>query len=236
MESNWEEPIMHSNDCEKKISYTFTDKSLLHCALTHRSFNTDVHNERLEFLGDAILNMIISELLFEQYPEASEGELSIARIFCIQGQHLTMLARKLNLQEFITIAAYFDRNNLQDSILENTLESIIAAIYLDSDFYCCKEWLQQLYQPWLNNPISTLLKKDSKSSLQEYCQAKKIPLPRYTLLKKMGLEHSQTFVIQCQVKNCLSDGQGSSIRQAEQAAAKNCIQQLSQKKQTENTL
>jgi ribonuclease-3 len=206
-----------------KLGYSFKNLDLLALALSHRSVDGP-HNERLEFLGDAVLGLSIAETLYQKFPQANEGELSRLRSSLVKGETLSALALELNLGDYLRLGSGelksggFRRN----SILEDAVEAIIGAIYLDSDFVSAKavvlEWFKSRIQV-LN--LSDSL-RDSKSRLQEYLQAKGQRLPVYELIKAEGPDHAQMFTVACHVKDLdlSAEAKGISRRQAEQDAAK----------------
>lgn len=205
-----------------RLSYSFKDEALLKQALTHRSFSAH-NNERLEFLGDSILNFAIGEKLFSQFCTANEGQLSRLRAKMVRQSTLAEVARDLKLGQDLILgigelkSGGFER----DSILSDTLEAIIGAMYLDSGL----EYVQEHVVSWFDSRLAKLSLeqplKDAKSRLQEYLQGKQIPLPIYTVSQITGQSHEQVFYIECQC-DLFSDqikGQGSSRRIAEQNAA-----------------
>lgn len=215
---------------EKQLGYQFRKTELLTAALSHRSVSGAANNERLEFLGDSVLNFIIAEALYCQRPKAAEGELSRLRSKLVKQEMLARLARSLYLSDFLRLGGGEVKTGGQhrDSILADAFEAIVAAIYLDSDFETCKIRVLYWYQNYLENlPVDTQL-KDPKSRLQEYCQAYQYPLPEYTVLDITGADHDQKFNVSCQIHilNIYGIGIGSSRRRAEQAAAEQCLEQI----------
>ncbi len=210
------------NQLERKINYHFKNSALLRRALTHRSVHSE-HNERLEFLGDAILNFTIGEALFIKKPHAKEGELSRYRALLVCGESLAQVALELNVSDYLILgpgelrAGGFRRK----SILADTLEAIIAAIYLDSDILTCQKLILEWFEARICAVSDIKAKKDPKSTLQEYVQAKKLALPKYKILKTTGADHDQTFHVECSVGDFdkITIGEGSTRRVAEQVAA-----------------
>lgn len=208
----------------QKLAYTFTDVDLLKAALTHRSVRAD-NNERLEFLGDAIVNFIIAEALFQQFPHVQEGALSRMRANLVNGETLAELAHELALNEFVRLGPgeLKSGGHQRASILANAMEAVIAAIYRDSDMATCREHVLKWYASRLAEVEADKVKKDAKTCLQEYLQARKLNLPQYTVIEVAGEAHQQIFTVSCAVPDSRlpnTQGQGSSRRRAEQEAAK----------------
>jgi ribonuclease III len=209
--------------------YAFRDPGLLAQALTHRSAGAR-HNERLEFLGDALVGMIVAEALYLHWPKADEGAMTRARAELVRESSLAQLARGFDLGPRITLGPGEMKSggHRRDSILSDTLEALVAAIYLDGGFDACR----QAVLPWFERTILELpagrIGKDPKTRLQEWLQARQRPLPVYELLGESGDEHAKVFRVRCAtVEPALAgDGEGSSRRVAEQAAAAAVIEQL----------
>lgn len=212
-----------------QLGYEFSKARLIENALTHRSAGSN-NNERLEFLGDAMLNFVIAAELYERFPKATEGELSRLRASLVKQDTLASLARQLNLGEFLTLGSGELKSGGQrrDSILADALEAIFGAVYLDSGLDACRELITRLYEDLLRTlPAATEL-KDPKTQLQEYLQSKKFPLPVYQLVEVNGEAHAQTFSIECRVAEleAATRGVGHSRRQAEQDAARKALDAL----------
>lgn len=212
----------------ERIDYQFRDKQLLEHALRHRS-SGDFNNERLEFLGDAILSFIIAEALFQHHPLAREGELSRMRSNLVSGVHLAELAKKLELGSYIKLGPGELKSGGQqrDSILSDALEALIGAIYLDSNIETCRNCVFKWYGTRLEELSKMHPAKDAKSHLQEWVQAHKFPLPTYTATVS-GKPHEQTFVVICEVPGLshVASGTSTSRRKAEQLAAHNYLDLL----------
>lgn len=210
----------------QKIGYQFKDESLLAMAITHRSFSAN-NNERIEFLGDSLLNMIIAEALYKRFPNLREGELSRIRALLVSGKTLAELANEFNLGVFLRLGAG-EKNtggHRRNSTLADAVEALIGAIYLESGFDVCRERVLSWFEARIAvlNPESS--HKDAKTRLQEFLQARKLPLPDYQLLDTEGADHQQTFIVSCSVsllKSTIS-ASGSSRRKAEQAAAEKVL-------------
>ena len=207
---------------ERKLGYTFKDQSLMTLALTHRSY-AGRNNERLEFLGDAILNFVAGEALFARFPQAREGQLSRLRARLVKGETLALLARGFELGEYLRLGSGELKSGgfRRESILADALEALIGAIYLD----CGMEAARERVLAWLANELEGLTlvdtNKDPKTRLQEFLQSRACELPRYEVVDIQGEPHCRTFFVECQVTllNDKTQGQGASRRIAEQLAA-----------------
>ena len=209
------------------LGYVFQQPDLLEEALTHRSISSR-NNERLEFLGDALLNLIVAEYLFQQYPQASEGEMSRLRASLVKGETLAELARSLNLGDWLRMGQSELKSGSfrRESVLSDTLEAIFAAVYLDSSFAACRDLILRLYRDWLSGLASASELKDPKTRLQEYLQARQQPLPIYNVLEIRGEPHTQSFVVECVAAAARTTALGSSRRKAEQEAARQALEQI----------
>lgn len=215
---------------ETIIGYVFKDRSFLDRALAHRSYGKD-NNERMEFLGDSILNFVVAENLFERFPLAVEGELSRLRAAIVKGETLAKISRDLDLGSYLLLGSgeLKSGGTHRTSILADVVEAIIAAIYLDGGMEACRAQILTWFQQELDRVSPDKIMKDPKSLLQEYLQARQLPLPDYVLVKTLGKEHEQTFVVECRTV-LLQDpiaGESSSRRKAEQQAAENVLKELS---------
>lgn len=228
LDNGLDEKFMDLDNLIKKLNYQFKNSALLKAALTHRSVPGN-NNERLEFLGDSVLNCVIASVLYERFPKAKEGELSRLRASLVKGETLAKLAQEFELSHYLRLGAGEIRSGgaQRESILADALEAVIGAIYLDSTFDNCKELVLSWFEPRLN-AVASIDLKDPKTELQEYLQAKKYPLPIYTIISITGEPHAQFFNIQCRVAdlNLSSEGHGRSRRKAEQEAAKNLLELL----------
>lgn len=204
------------------IGYTFADEGLLDQALSHRSFSRK-NNERLEFLGDAILNCTIAQALFDRFPQAKEGQMSRLRAHLVKGDTLAELGREFNLGDFLKLGSGELKSGgyRRDSILADTVEAIIGAISKDADLETSQQVLLTWYEERLGNLDLAENIKDSKTRLQEYLQARRHALPEYVVSQITGEAHEQKFTVHCKVE--LLDkplkGVGSSRRMAEQESA-----------------
>lgn len=207
---------------ERQLGHTFQDQDLMLLALTHRSF-AGRNNERLEFLGDAILNFVAGEALFERFPLAREGQLSRLRARLVKGETLAILARGLQLGDYLRLGSGELKSGgfRRESILADALEALIGAIYLDAGM----DVARQRVLSWLSNELDSLTlvdtNKDPKTRLQEFLQSRATDLPRYDVVDIQGEPHCRTFFVQCEVAllNDKTQGQGASRRIAEQVAA-----------------
>ncbi|MDQ7968153.1 MAG: ribonuclease III [Oxalicibacterium faecigallinarum] len=208
---------------QTRLGHTFKDAVLLQQALTHRS-HSGVHNERLEFLGDSILNCVVASLLFDRYTKIDEGDLSRLRANLVKQQSLYEIAQRLELSHFLRLGEGELKSGgfRRPSILADTLEALFGAIYLDAGFDVARDVIRALYIPILDSVDPKTLGKDAKTLLQEYLQGKKIPLPQYNVVATHGAAHNQEFEIECLVPKLDIQvfGTGGSRRAGEQAAAK----------------
>ena len=207
---------------QRQLGYTFQDPELMILALTHRSF-AGRNNERLEFLGDAILNFVAGEALFQRFPQAREGQLSRLRARLVKGETLAILARGFDLGEYLRLGSGELKSGgfRRESILADALEALIGAIYLDTGMDAARERVLA----WLTNEIEGLTLVDTnkapKTRLQEFLQSRASELPLYEVVDIQGEPHCRSFLVECQVAllNDKTRGQGASRRIAEQVAA-----------------
>lgn len=214
---------------ERSIAYQFSDKALADLAMTHRS--ADKHNnERLEFLGDAILGFTIADELFRLHPDAPEGDLSRLRSRLVNQQTLVDIAGKLNLGELLVLGPGELKSGGRQriSILADAVEAVIGAVYLDGGLDVCRKLVIMLYQDLLTVHGGDEIRKDPKTRLQEVLQAKGLSVPAYEVVSIDGEAHQQTFVVSCQIAMLkkLTQGRGSNRRFAEQQAANKALQLL----------
>lgn len=211
-----------------KLGYHFTDKALLELALTHRSAGRP-NNERLEFLGDALVNLVVAEMLFDARERASEGELSRLRAHLVSEPALAERARELRLGDALKLGSGELKSGgfRRDSILADAFEALVAAIYRDGGFLACREWLHGAFAKPLAEAGPP--QKDPKTRLQEWLQGRGLPLPRYELLAERGDEHARTFDVVCAIEQPRAarfEGSGGSRRAAEQVAAEAALESL----------
>lgn len=207
----------------QRLGHRFERPELLRRALTHRSYSAD-NNERLEFLGDSVLNCLIAEDLYKRFPKLLEGELSRLRANLVNQQTLFEIAQGLHLGEHVLLGEGEMKSGgfRRPSILADTLEALLAAVFLDSGFDRTREVVGALYEPLLCDLDPATLIKDPKTVLQEYLQARRIALPQYSVRAIRGEAHEQHFEVECAITdlNIQANGEGMSRRSAEQNAAR----------------
>lgn len=210
------------------LGHHFNDAGLLKTALTHRSAGP-VNNERLEYLGDAILGFVIAEALYQRFPEASEGSLTRLRAALVKRETLARLGRQMELGDSIQLGSGELKSGgwRRDSILANAMEAIIGAIYIDAGIEVCRQRVLELYSGLLNEVSPEKAGKDPKTMLQEYLQARHLPLPIYRIESESGEAHSREFTVECAVDGLDTiRATGRSKQMAEQAAAERALQRL----------
>lgn len=218
----------HSLASDLLPGYVFRDTSLLIQALSHRSMGR-ANNERLEFLGDSLLGLIITEAVYNSFPEADEGQLSRLRSQLVCRASLARIARDMNLGPHVQLGPGESKTGAwqRDKILADTLEALIAAVYLDGDFAACRACILTLFRPLLET-MTPEAPKDAKTRLQEHLHAQGTSLPVYTLLQALGPDHARCFEVVCEVPGVRQQfiAQGTSRRQAEQASAALALEHL----------
>ncbi len=221
---------MSAEALERRLGHRFARPELLGQALTHRSHGSP-HNERLEFLGDSVLNCIVATLLFERFAHLREGDLSRQRASLVKQDTLADLAQSLRLGDLLRLGEGELKSGgfRRPSILADGLEAVIGAVYLDGGFADARRVVESLYQPLLAQLDPRASAKDAKTELQERLQARKLPLPQYVLVSTRGEAHAQEFEVECAIPSLdiRASGSGSSRRNAEQAAARNAIEAMS---------
>ncbi len=204
------------------LGYRFAEPGLLEQALTHRSAGRR-HNERLEFLGDALLGAIIAEALYRRYPAADEGQLTRLRATMVRRESLARLAQELDIGGCLQLGEGEVKSggSRRASILANTIEALIGAIYLDGGFEVCRERVMALFDEPLRQFSPVELQKDPKTDLQEWLQARQLALPAYRTVKVEGEPHNRHFTVECNLPGAIAPvrGEGRSRRSAEQNAA-----------------
>jgi ribonuclease III len=219
------------SECEKKLAYTFKNKQLLYEALCHSSYVNELleqqlkDNERLEFLGDAVLNLVVGHLLMEQHPQMKEGDLSRFRAMLVNESQLAAFARSMNLGWFLQLGkgeTQSDGQNKQ-SILADTFEAVIAAVYLDGGFISAFELIQNHFRMLIENIDAQTTYSDCKSQLQELVQGSLKVVPQYSVIRESGPDHDKTFWVEVRVQDLRAEGTGKSKKAAEQEAAKNVL-------------
>lgn len=214
---------------EQKLGYQFQNKDLLIRAITHRSAGSR-HNERLEFLGDSILSLVIAEVLYYRFPNVSEGDMSRMRATLVREKTLAELAREFALGDYLILGPGELKSGgyRRESILADTVEALIGAIYLDSQL----DSIRTLLLTWYNDRLDSIRpgaeQKDPKTRLQEFLQGRRRPLPSYNVIDVKGEAHNQQFTVECAIEGIENAyvGVGTSRRKAEQAAAEQALEQL----------
>jgi ribonuclease III len=216
----------------KESNIGFKDQKLLQQALTHRSYLNEnpesglLHNERLEFLGDAVLELVVTEVLYKEYPEKPEGELTTWRAALVNARMLSLVAKDLNLGDYLLLSKGEARETgkARDYILANAMEAFIGALYLDQGFKMCKKVIEQYVLSKLPQVLKEKLFEDAKSRFQELAQENTGITPTYLVLQEWGPDHEKHFKVGVALgKDILAEGEGTSKQEAEQAAARNAL-------------
>ncbi len=217
---------------QRSLQHEFANIGLLNRAVTHRSFSSD-HNERLEFLGDSVLGLVVADLLYQRLSALPEGDLSRVRANLVKQDTLHHLAVELGLPEVIRLGEGESRSGGQKrpSILADALEAVIGAVYLDAGYAAAQGLVQRLFKAVEINPEMEAIGKDPKTELQEWLQGRKMSLPLYRVVGTLGAAHKQTFDVECEIieLNLSERGIGGSRRAGEQAAAAAMLQTLKAK-------
>lgn len=215
-----------------RLGYVFIQPESLETALTHRSYGSP-NNERLEFLGDSVLSVIVSEALYRMFPSSDEGTMSRLRASLVNGETLAVIARRLSLGEELRLGPGELKSGgfRRDSILAGALEAVIGAVYLEGGFEAVRGMVMAIFQPEFASVSATGLSKDPKTQLQEYLQARRQPLPEYSVKAVEGRDHAQRFRVECRVSGLGApvEGEGGSRRKAEQDAAAKTLQALQER-------
>ncbi len=219
-------------DLQQRLQHVFADPRLLQRAVTHRSFSAD-HNERLEFLGDSVLNLAVSSLLYERLARLPEGDLSRVRANLVRQETLHQIALRLRLPEVLRLGEGELKSGglRRPSILADALEALIGAVYLDAGYERAQALVQRLYEGVEITPQMQAAAKDPKTALQEWLQGRKMRLPLYEVVATVGAAHRQSFEVECSIAalGLRARGSGTSRRAAEQAAAAAMLQTLKAK-------
>lgn len=214
---------------QQRLGHQFNDPRLLQRALTHRSFSAD-HNERLEFLGDAVLNLAVSSLLFQRFSGSDEGDLTRVRAHLVREDSLHRAALALGLPEVLHLSEGEARGGgaLRPSILADALEAVLGACFLDGGLDPAMKLVQSLFGELIAGTEAESWRKDAKTELQEWLQARRLPVPAYRIVATRGQAHAQTFEVECAVATLgMTDrGEGKSRRAAEQDAARRLLERL----------
>lgn len=220
---------MTAQSIARRLGHEFSDPKLLRTALTHRSFGTP-NNERLEFLGDGILDCVIAAVLFHRFPDIPEGDLSRLRANLVRQDALHRLALDLSIGDCLRLGEGELKSGgaQRPSILADALEALFGAIYLDAGFDAAYKVIANFYAPLLDELKPGIIQKDAKTNLQEWLQARKKALPRYSLLEASGAAHEQRFEVACEIDHppLRTVGHGQSRRIAEQIAAGKALEAL----------
>ena len=220
-------------ELERRLGHAFADRELARQALTHRSFGTP-HNERLEFLGDSLLNCAVATLLYERFPRLPEGDLSRLRAALVNQRSLAEVAADLGLGEKLRLGEGELKSGgfRRPSILADAVEALLGAIFLDAGFEAVRKAVALVLAEKIESAAEKPVDKDPKTALQEHLQGRGLALPRYSVQKTEGEAHEQTFVVECRVDDLglAATGTGASRRAAEQAAAGDVLGQLEKKK------
>jgi len=220
-----------------RLGHRFEDTDLLREALCHSSYTNEhpelglQNNERLEFLGDAVLGLAVAHILMERHPGLEEGDLSQIRAGIVNAHRLAQVARNVNLGYHIALGKGEIQSDgkEKDSILANALEAVLAAVYLDSNFDAALKVIRSHFTHLIDSDISETPGRDYKSQLQEWSQAKMKVTPRYHVVEEKGPDHDKTFTIELQIRDFASSGTGKSKKAAEQEAAKKALMRLEAK-------
>ena len=213
----------------QRLGYQFSNVELLQQALTHRSAAKQ-HNERLEFLGDAVLGMVVAQALFKRFPTVPEGKLTRMRSTLVKGDTLAELGREADVGELLKLGPgeLKSGGHRRSSIIADAMEAILGAIYLEAGLEATTEVILRLWQSRIDKLDPNEHPKDAKTRLQEFLQSRKLPLPVYEVVDISGKDHDQTFVVHCQIESLGKPmkGTGTSRRKAEQQAARNALEKL----------
>jgi ribonuclease-3 len=213
-------------DLRERLGYTFRRPDVLAQALTHRSFGAR-HNERLEFVGDAVLNCVVAQALFERFPDIDEGDLSRVRASLVNRDTLAEVARRLGLSAALHLGEGEQRSGGLDrpSILADALEAVYGAVFVDGGFEAARVVIDRTFADLLRDVDPAILGKDPKTQLQEWLQGRRMAVPEYRIVEVSGEAHAQRFIAECSIAalGIATQGAGSSRRAAEQAAAQSAF-------------
>jgi ribonuclease III len=230
---------------QQTLGYRFNKIDLLDNALIHRSFVNEnpalscKDNERLEFLGDAVIGLCLSDLLIRKFPDYAEGQLSKLRAYVVNEQSLAGLARKLNIGDYLLLGRGEESSGgrTKASILSNALEAVAAAIYLDCGFEKTYKFLENIFEPMVEEGIKSIIYKDYKTALQEICQNRFKETQRYTLINETGPDHDKVFEISLTIAGMITTtGTGKSKKEAEQRAARRALEEFAKLQDTSSPL
>ena len=218
--------IKSFRDLEQILKYNFKDKNLLHSALTHKSFNNNNNNEKLEFLGDRVLGLIISKKLLEKFPKEKEGVIDKKYANLVNKRTCVEIAKRLNLKDYLYLgSSHKNLERFADKIVSDCLEAIVGAIYLDGGLKYSEKFVLNFWESYIDKSVITLI--DSKTKLQEYSLKKFKRLPKYTFFKKTGPQHKPIFKTEVEIPESKKIiGEGASKKKAQQNAAEKLIKIL----------
>jgi ribonuclease-3 len=221
-------------EIQQQIVYSFKNTELLERALTHKSFANEnkvpAHNERMEFLGDAVLNLVVSEHLMKTCPDATEGDLSRFRAAVVSEPGLAQVARAIKLGDYLLLGKGEEQTGGRDkdSLLADSLEALIAAVYLDAGADASKTFILRFFDKIIKKTCNQRVSRDYKTVLQELCQERRKQLPEYRVISETGPDHQKQFQMEISLKGTvLGHGTGKSKKEAEQRAAKEALEKLS---------
>ena len=224
------------SDIQQRIGYTFRDEELLERSLTHKSYANEnrvpYHNERMEFLGDAVLSLVISEYLMTDCPDSTEGDLSRLRAAVVSEPALAAISREIGLGQYLLLGKGEDRTGgrNKDSLLADCLEALIAAVYLDAGKDAATSLVIRLFEDAIKKTTTSGNSLDYKTALQELCQEQLKQLPEYRIVSETGPDHQKQFEMEVWIKGQLfGRGTGKSKKEAEQRAAGEALEKLSEK-------
>lgn len=221
------------SEFEKKTGFTFNDKQLLKTAFTHRSYLNEnrgtvkEHNERFEFLGDAVLELVITDFLFNKYPERPEGELTAFRASLVNTQSISAAATELGMNDYLLLSRgeAKDTGRARQYILANTFEAFIGALYLDQKYEAAAKFIENTLFGKIDKIVAERLWQDAKSTFQEKTQEEYSVTPVYKLVKEAGPDHDKKFIVAALIKDdAIAQGEGRSKQEAEQAAARKALE------------
>lgn len=221
-------------DLEEDLGYLFEDVTLLDAALTHKSYANEAggtvpDNQRLEFLGDAVLGLVVSNLLYEVQPALSEGEMSKIRAYLVREESLREIARSFQLGSRLRLGRGEDQTGGRDkaSILADAFEALVAAIHVDGGFDLAYRFVEGIFRPVIEEAGTEPIRRDYKTRLQEYCQARYGKTPSYRVVSDSGPDHAKVFEVEILAgKSVLARGRGRSKKEAEQRAAQDALELL----------
>lgn len=223
------EKLAKLNQLVDKLGYQFNDIRYLERALTHRSVGAK-NNERLEFLGDSLVNFMIADALYHQFKGISEGDLSRIRAFLVKGETLAVIAKEFGLSDYLRLGPGELKSGgfRRESILADTVEAIIASVYEDGGLDVCRQFVMRLYKKRLAELDPKNVGKDPKTRLQEYLQSRKQELPEYSVISVNGPAHAQQFTVSCNVESLSKkfESTATNRRKAEQLAAEQALDAL----------